>query len=121
MPMSSSSKERASGAGVQMMAAKAIELFASRFRLVVRDSSGNELTMNSSGAKWLKEHSITSDHALRPGEAVGLVFPVAEMFDLRPNFDYSCLLVLTAENAESPPWVAAPIKLRVEAEPSAPK
>ncbi len=87
--------------------------FAGDYRLLVRDTSGRFLQLGEAGRQWLATHHITRRRNLQVGEAVGFVFPLQEMFDLKPDVEYTVMAILQGDANAKAAWVAKPVTIRV--------
>ena len=101
-------------------------LDASDYGLFVKDASGNCLPLLDTGRTWLAEDrlgtkpgstartpAMDGKRFIRLGEAVGFVFPLREMFDLRVGDEYEVLVSLPRYPEDSEPLVAGPVKVQI--------
>jgi hypothetical protein len=88
---------------------------ASDYRILVKEAPGEVVPLTEVGRKWLAGHELRSLRPLRPGEAIGFVFPFHEMFAIKAGRNYSVLVILRGKAADDPAWIASPVEIKVPA------
>jgi hypothetical protein len=86
---------------------------AADYQILVRDASGDSVSLSVDGQARLRGSELKWDRALRPGEAIGFVFPLDEMFALKSGQQYTVIVVLRGRRRDDLPWVAAPVAVDV--------
>jgi hypothetical protein len=84
---------------------------ASRYRILVRDNAGRAVPLTEGGKTWLASHELKAVQPLRPGEAIGFVFPLHEMFSIKAGQNYSVLVILPGKAADDPAWIASRVEI----------
>ena len=85
---------------------------ASDYRILVRDVTGAAVPMTDEGRRWLTDQGVNLGRPLRPGEAVGFVFPIDKMFALRSGQAYTAVALLPGTHAGDPGWAAPRVRFR---------
>ena len=90
---------------------------ASEYLVYVLDASGNSVSLTREGRNWLATHSIRWPRTVRPGEAVGFVFPLHKMFELQSGHDYAALVCLRSAKPNAPGWASNLVRFRAPERP----
>jgi hypothetical protein len=93
----------------------------SDYELLVRDASGRSASMTGKGKKFFGGAALLEFRDLKAGEAISASLPLTELFDMQTPGEYTVLASLPVIGDVDAVLTAAPIKVRVETKPGAPK
>ena len=91
---------------------------ADDYCILLRDAAGKAVPLTAAGRTWMAGHGLKRKNLLRPGEAVGFIFPVQEMFDLKPGVEYTALAVLPGKRQNDAGLASLPVVFRADSRDS---
>jgi hypothetical protein len=93
----------------------------SKYEILVRDAAGRLVPVTEKGKSFFGSGKILDFQILKPREAIEASFPIGELFDMRFPGDYTILASVPVIGDVDAVLTAAPVKVRIEPEPPAPK
>jgi hypothetical protein len=99
------------------------------YRVLVRDSLGRAVAPvaptpafpRTDRAELGKRFENDTSVYLHRGDAMGARIPLKKYFNLTKPGEYWALVSLPSATAGKPDWIAEPVRVRVDADPPAPK